>query len=79
MFNNANVLFRTKFVDGVSTVQRTVAAKQKWDIEIIPASVRILKSYVVFSENRKEDNACEMLMYLEYHRGGPYFAVFLFI
>ncbi|TKY68122.1 Structural maintenance of chromosomes protein 2-1 [Spatholobus suberectus] len=29
MFNNANVLFRTKFVDGVSTVQRTVAAKQR--------------------------------------------------
>ncbi|XP_009590546.1 structural maintenance of chromosomes protein 2-1-like isoform X1 [Nicotiana tomentosiformis] len=29
MFNNANVLFRTKFVDGVSTVQRTVAAKNK--------------------------------------------------
>ncbi|KAJ4836235.1 Structural maintenance of chromosomes protein 2-2 [Turnera subulata] len=28
MFNNANVLFRTKFVDGVSTVQRTVTAKQ---------------------------------------------------
>ncbi|CAM8991236.1 unnamed protein product [Rhodiola kirilowii] len=27
MFNNANVLFRTKFVDGVSTVQRTVATK----------------------------------------------------
>ncbi|XP_020693764.1 structural maintenance of chromosomes protein 2-1 [Dendrobium catenatum] len=29
MFNNANVLFRTKFVDGVSTVSRTVASKQK--------------------------------------------------
>ncbi|GAB4852421.1 Structural maintenance of chromosomes protein 2-2 [Ancistrocladus abbreviatus] len=29
MFNNANVIFRTKFVDGVSTVQRSVAAKQK--------------------------------------------------
>ncbi|XP_019192681.1 PREDICTED: structural maintenance of chromosomes protein 2-1-like [Ipomoea nil] len=29
MFNNANVLFRTKFVDGVSTVQRTAAAKSK--------------------------------------------------
>ncbi|XP_006848048.2 structural maintenance of chromosomes protein 2-1 isoform X1 [Amborella trichopoda] len=28
MFNNANVIFRTKFVDGVSTVQRTVAPKQ---------------------------------------------------
>ncbi|KAH7537858.1 hypothetical protein FEM48_Zijuj03G0137600 [Ziziphus jujuba var. spinosa] len=28
MFNNANVLFRTKFVDGVSTVQRTVATKK---------------------------------------------------
>jgi len=26
MFNNANVLFRTKFVDGVSTVSRTVPA-----------------------------------------------------
>lgn len=25
MFNNANVLFRTKFVDGLSTVTRTVA------------------------------------------------------
>lgn len=24
MFNNANVIFRTKFVDGVSTVSRTV-------------------------------------------------------
>ncbi|KAH9618993.1 hypothetical protein KSS87_004857 [Heliosperma pusillum] len=29
MFNNANVIFRTKFVDGVSTVQRTMGAKQK--------------------------------------------------
>ncbi|KAL2326443.1 hypothetical protein Fmac_025501 [Flemingia macrophylla] len=29
MFNNANVLFRTKFVDGVSTVQRTVAAAKQ--------------------------------------------------
>ncbi|XP_078446527.1 structural maintenance of chromosomes protein 2-2-like [Wolffia australiana] len=28
MFNNANVLFRTKFVDGVSTVQRTVASSR---------------------------------------------------
>lgn len=28
MFNNANVIFRTKFVDGVSTVTRTVPAKQ---------------------------------------------------
>lgn len=30
MFNNANVLFRTKFVDGVSTVQRTVTKQTKW-------------------------------------------------
>ncbi|KAI9161934.1 hypothetical protein LWI28_022156 [Acer negundo] len=29
MFNNANVLFRTKFVDGVSTVQRTIAKQSK--------------------------------------------------
>lgn len=26
MFNNANVIFRTKFVEGVSTVMRTVPA-----------------------------------------------------
>jgi structural maintenance of chromosome 2 len=29
MFNNANVVFRTKFVDGVSTVTRTVPNKQR--------------------------------------------------
>ncbi|GAB9468643.1 Structural maintenance of chromosomes protein [Globisporangium polare] len=29
MFNNANVVFRTKFVDGVSTVARTVPSKSK--------------------------------------------------
>ncbi|KAI5632612.1 SMC proteins flexible hinge domain-containing protein [Phthorimaea operculella] len=28
MFNNANVLFRTKFVDGMSTVQRTVNTRR---------------------------------------------------
>ena len=26
MFNNANVIFRTKFIDGMSTVRRTVPA-----------------------------------------------------
>ena len=26
MFNNANVIFRTKFVDGVSTVSRTLGS-----------------------------------------------------
>ena len=26
MFNNANVIFRTKFVDGVSTVSRTIGS-----------------------------------------------------
>ena len=32
MFNNANVLFRTKFVDGMSTVSRTTQAQnsKKW-------------------------------------------------
>jgi len=29
MFNNANVLFRTKFVDGMSTVSRTVQAQNQ--------------------------------------------------
>ncbi|KAL5810883.1 hypothetical protein ACOSQ4_027451 [Xanthoceras sorbifolium] len=29
MFNNANVIFQTKFVDGVSTVQRTIAKQSK--------------------------------------------------
>ncbi|EJK72699.1 hypothetical protein THAOC_05742, partial [Thalassiosira oceanica] len=27
MFNNANVIFRTKFVDGVSTVSRTLGSR----------------------------------------------------
>jgi structural maintenance of chromosome 2 len=32
MFNNANVIFRTKFVDGLSTVTRSVPAlKDKED------------------------------------------------
>ena len=31
MFNNANVVFRTKFVDGVSTVSRTVTKHQAGD------------------------------------------------
>lgn len=26
MFNNANVIYRTKFVDGVSTVSRTIGS-----------------------------------------------------
>jgi len=29
MFNNANVLFRTKFVDGMSTVSRTAQDQNK--------------------------------------------------
>lgn len=29
MFNNANVIFRTKFVDGVSTVTKTVVSGAK--------------------------------------------------
>ena len=29
MFNNANVLFRTKFVDGMSTVTRTAIQQKK--------------------------------------------------
>jgi hypothetical protein len=29
MFNNANVIFRTKFVDGTSTVTRTVNAMRQ--------------------------------------------------
>lgn len=29
MFNNANVIFRTKFVDGVSQVTRTVPSKSR--------------------------------------------------
>ena len=34
MFNNANVLFRTKFVEGMSTVGRTVQHQSsRWPIE----------------------------------------------
>ena len=38
MFNNANVIFRTKFVDGVSTVTRTVPSKQRWPVYYSHAS-----------------------------------------
>ena len=37
MFNNANVIFRTRFVDGVSAVLRTVAAKGR----VTPATLAI--------------------------------------
>ena len=33
MFNNANVIFRTKFVDGVSTVTRTLGHVDETDNE----------------------------------------------
>ena len=33
MFTNANVLFRTKFVDGVSTVTRTVGQVEEGEEE----------------------------------------------
>ena len=32
MFNNANVIFRTQFVDGVSTVTRTIGAGSMRDV-----------------------------------------------
>jgi hypothetical protein len=39
MFNNASVIFRTRFVDGVSAVERTVAgAKMKSSITAAAAS-----------------------------------------
>ncbi len=31
MFNNANIIFRTKFVDGVSTVTRTVNDQRAYE------------------------------------------------
>jgi structural maintenance of chromosome 2 len=30
MFNNANVIFRTKFIDGVSTVTRTIGTRESF-------------------------------------------------
>ncbi|KAJ1435079.1 RecF/RecN/SMC [Ochromonadaceae sp. CCMP2298] len=37
MFNNANVIYRTRFVDGISAVQRTVAGKGRVQTAIMPA------------------------------------------
>lgn len=85
MFNNANVLFRTKFVDGVSTVQRTVAKQNKWYIlnilVLVSASVRSLRKVFIFWENRYEDSIFNwMLMYFEHPCGADvswYFAYLL--
>ncbi|CAN6468378.1 unnamed protein product [Victoria cruziana] len=47
MFNNANVIFRTKFVDGVSTVQRTVASKtSKRSSDEQPSRIPLGENYV---------------------------------
>lgn len=45
MFNNANVLFRTKFVDGVSTVTRTATRRcapwRQWNCQGIGMYVHV--------------------------------------
>jgi structural maintenance of chromosome 2 len=38
MFNNANVIFRTKFVDGVSTVTRTIGTGSSTRARALAAS-----------------------------------------
>ena len=38
MFNNANVIFRTRFVDGVSTVSRTITGGRADAIANVPES-----------------------------------------
>jgi len=44
MFNNANVIFRTKFVDGVSTVTRTIGTGSS-------------RSQAMLTENNEDDDA----------------------
>lgn len=39
MFSNANVLFRTKFVDGVSTVTRTVTSNARYVLDVDAGSL----------------------------------------
>ena len=48
MFNNANVLFRTKFVDGMSTVGRTTQVQHKKSIMYIFLSKDIVNCLLVF-------------------------------
>lgn len=43
MFNNASIIFRTRFIDGVPAVVRTVTgAKIKFSITAAPAAVNFL-------------------------------------
>lgn len=84
MFNNANVLFRTKFVDGVSTVQRTVAKQNKWYIlnilVLVSGYVRSLRNVFIFWENRYEDRICNwMLMYFEHPCGADVSCYFAYL
>ena len=46
MFNNANVIFQTKFVDGVSTVSKTIG---------IGSSTRTKQGVLTFSQNSDQD------------------------
>jgi hypothetical protein len=44
MFNNANVIFRTKFVDGSSTVSRTVNAGA---VALLKAKDKVVLAFVI--------------------------------
>lgn len=65
MFNNANVIFRTKFVDGVSTVTRTIGTgssrpralteSENMDEDVRPANIRKTPNASVNRRRGKEN------------------------
>jgi structural maintenance of chromosome 2 len=55
MFNNANVLFRTKFIDGVSTVTRTTAAKNN-NNNTTHSSKALMTSHTLKESDKENDS-----------------------
>lgn len=54
MFNNANVIFRTKFVDGISAVIRTVAGGKARNVAAITAAAASTRKDTENNETRSE-------------------------
>ena len=57
MFENANVLYRTKFVDGVSTVTRVAAAQRKRYLRLYLTFQGLLDLLIISHEEKNPSQA----------------------
>ena len=59
MFNNANVIFRTKFVDGISTITRTLGQQAKEGRMVLGQGKTMKSSSSSSSSRSSRSNALE--------------------